>query len=264
MDRLNERQDDQERLAILDWLTPINYASQQNDFISRRQAETGLWLLDSTQYQDWLKTSKQTLFCQGIPGAGKTILTSIVIGDLCERFQGDTTTAITYIYFNFRQRDEQKVDVLLASMLRQLAHKQPSLPDSVKDLYKRHKDERTRPPLDEISRALQSVAAVYARVFIVVDALDECQESDRCRSKFLKGLFNLQANTQANLFATSRHRPDIEKEFERSVTLEIRANSEDVRRYLQDHISQLPSCVSKRPHLQRNITNKIVDAVDGM
>ena len=29
---------------------------------------------DSVKYQSWLKTSKQTLFCPGIPGAGKTIL----------------------------------------------------------------------------------------------------------------------------------------------------------------------------------------------
>jgi len=149
-------------------------------------------------------------------------------------------------------------------MLRQLAHKQPCLPDSVKNVYSRHKNKLTRPSFDEISRALQSVAAMYARVFIVVDALDECQESYHCRVKFLKEVFSLQVNNRANLFVTSRHRPDIEKEFERSVTLEIRANNEDVLRYLEDHISQLPSFVSKQPHLQKNITNKIVDTIDGM
>src|SRR5438045_2885380 len=90
------RQDDQDHKKILDWLTPVNYASQQNDYLRRRQSGTGQWLLDSEEYQAWLKTSKQTLFCPGIPGAGKTILTSIVISDLCNKFHNDITIGIAY------------------------------------------------------------------------------------------------------------------------------------------------------------------------
>jgi hypothetical protein len=37
------------------------------------------WLLDSDEFQTCLDTDKQTLFCPGIPGAGKTILSSIVV-----------------------------------------------------------------------------------------------------------------------------------------------------------------------------------------
>jgi hypothetical protein len=43
--KLVRRQDDQERQTILDWLTPIDYSTQQSDFISRRQEGTGEWLL---------------------------------------------------------------------------------------------------------------------------------------------------------------------------------------------------------------------------
>src|SRR4051794_39963409 len=80
------RQDDQDRQKILDWLTPIDYGPQQSDYLKRRQPETGQWLLDSAEYQAWQKADKQTLFCPGIPGAGKTVLTSIIIDDLCNRF----------------------------------------------------------------------------------------------------------------------------------------------------------------------------------
>jgi len=79
VNHLIKRQDDQESRAIMDWLTPIDYAPQQSDFISRRQEGTGLWLLNSREFQDWLSSSKQTLFCPGIPGAGKTVVTSIVV-----------------------------------------------------------------------------------------------------------------------------------------------------------------------------------------
>src|ERR1700733_2712272 len=185
-------QHDQEHDTILNWLTRIDYAPQQNDYIRRRQPGTGQWLLDSAEFQTWLYTGKQTLFCPGIPGAGKTILTLIVVNDLCNRFRNDMTIGIAYIYCNFRQQDEQKVEDLLASLLKELAQYQPSLLGVVKDLYDRHKDNRTRPSFDDISRALQSVASMYSRVFIVVDALDECQVSNDCRSRFLSEVFNLQ------------------------------------------------------------------------
>ena len=125
-------QHDQEYEAILKWLTPIDYAPQQNDYIRRRQLGTGQWLLGSAEFQTWLGTGKQTLFCPGIPGAGKTILTSIVINDLVTRFQNGLTIGIAYIYCNFRRKDDQKAEDLLASLLKQLlAQERPSLPDIV-------------------------------------------------------------------------------------------------------------------------------------
>jgi hypothetical protein len=47
---------------ILNWLTPIDYAPQQSDFIARRQEGTGQWLLNSDKFQEWLTHSRQTLF----------------------------------------------------------------------------------------------------------------------------------------------------------------------------------------------------------
>jgi hypothetical protein len=81
---------------ILDWLNPIDYASQKSDFMAWRQEGTGQWLLESSKFQDWLRNSGQTLFCPGIPGAGKIVLTSIVVDYLCKSFQDNTTIAYLY------------------------------------------------------------------------------------------------------------------------------------------------------------------------
>ena len=139
----------QEDLEILDWLTPIDYTNQQCDLINRRQRGTGQWLLDSPEFKTWMDTKKQTLFCPGIPGAGKTILTSIVVDDLCNRFQ-DGSVGIAYIYCNFRR--QEKADDLLASLLKQLAQGRPSIPESFKSLYGKHNDKhenkRTRTLFD--------------------------------------------------------------------------------------------------------------------
>ena len=261
---LVRHQEDQGRQAVLDWITPIDYAPQQNDFIARRQEGTGQWLLDSIKFQTWLETDEQTLFCPGIPGAGKTILTSIVVEELNTRFYNDKSIGIAYLYCNFRRQDEQKIDDLLAALLKQLAECQPFLQDSVKDLYDQHKIKRTRPSLDEISRSLQLVATTYSRVFIIIDALDECQVSHGCRTTFLLEMFGLQAKCGANLFVTSRYIPEILENFKGSIWLEIRASKGDVQTYLDYHISPRRAFLRKNLELQEEIKAKIVDAVHGM
>jgi hypothetical protein len=54
-----------------------------------KQPGTGQWIFDSARYQGWLRSSKQTLFWSGIPGAGKRILTAMVVEDLSTRFLED-------------------------------------------------------------------------------------------------------------------------------------------------------------------------------
>jgi Cdc6-like AAA superfamily ATPase len=269
VDRLHQRQDDRERRqeyqTIIDWLTPIDYAPQQSDYISRRQEGTGQWLLKSNEFKKWVNQSNQTLFCPGIPGAGKTIIASIVVDDLYAKFQNDASVGLAYIYCNFRRQQEQKPNDLLASLLKQLVQEQPFIPENVKSLYERHKDKRTRPSLDEISKALHSIVAGYSRVFIIVDALDECQGSNGDRKRFLAELFDLQARTGASLLTTSRFIPEIVKEFEeRSVQLEVRASDDDLQRYLDGHMTKLPSFVSRNADLQNEVKIAIINAVDGM
>ena len=82
--KLLRRQHDQEHETILEWLTPLDYASQQSDIINRRQEGTELWLLTSEEFQKWVNQGKKTLFCPGIPGAGKTMMSSIVVKLLLE------------------------------------------------------------------------------------------------------------------------------------------------------------------------------------
>jgi Cdc6-like AAA superfamily ATPase len=262
--KLVRHHEDQGRQTVLDWITLIDYAHQLNDFIARRQAGTGQWLLDSTEYQTWVETNKQTLFCPGIPGAGKTILTSIVVEELTTRFQNNESIGIAYLYCNFRRQHEQKVEDLLASLLKQLTRGRSSLPDTIKSLYDSHQDKRTRLSFDEISRALQSVATMYSRVFVIVDALDECQVSYNCRKTFLSELFSLQAKCGTNLFATSRFIPEITENFQGSISLEIRASEHDMRRYVDGHMPYLPSFVGRSPDLQEEVKTEIVKAVDGM
>ena len=252
----------QECQTIADWLTPIDYGPQQSDYIKRRQPGTGQWLLHSNEFQNWLIESRQTLFCPGIPGAGKTLITAIVVEKLFTKFRNDTSIGIAFLYCNYNKRDEQKIEDLLSSLLKQLIQEQSSVPKSVEDLYDQFKGKRMRPSFDEISRVLHLVTTAYSRVFIIVDALDECQPADGCRARLLSEIFSLQAKCDVSIFATSRPLPEIKQKFEKSTLLEIRARDEDVRKYLDDRISESESHVLDKYREQIKIG--ITKAVDGM
>lgn len=267
-DQFYKKQDirelNEESSKILNWLSRINHTPQQQDYIKKRQQGTGKWLLESQKFNTWVASDKQILFCPGIPGAGKTILTSIVVEELTNRFENDKSIGIAYLYCNFRRKHEQNVDDLVSCLLKQLAQRLPSLPDAVKDLHKRHSYKGTSPSLEDILQTLQSVTAIYSKVFIFVDALDECQDTTGYEMKFLSQILNLQARCQLSLFATSRHVPEICKKFDPSTWLEIRASDEDVERYLDGHMSQISRYVSEKPDLQGEIKTAIINAVDGM
>ncbi|PGH17821.1 hypothetical protein AJ79_00962, partial [Helicocarpus griseus UAMH5409] len=264
VNELRSRQQDQEDRTITEWLTPVDYALQQNDLIRQHEEGTGEWLLQSNEFQQWHTQPKQTLFCPGIPGAGKTIITSIVVRHLHRIYQSDHSVGIAYLYCNFKQQQKQQPADLIASLLKQFIQRQPSVLNILKGLYEQHKPHQTHPSLDELRSTLQQIADSYQTTFTVIDALDECQASTDGRKMFLQEIFNLQRNTNANIFATSRFIQEIKEEFNGSLRLEIRAKDTDVQIYLHKKLQNCSSLISEDNSLQEEIKAKISKAVDGM
>ncbi|KAI9731742.1 MAG: hypothetical protein M1834_004531 [Cirrosporium novae-zelandiae] len=266
VDRLNKAEDSQQRRTIVNWLSPTDYGVHQSDFINKRQKGTGQWLLESEIYRKWCSGTEQTLFCPGIPGAGKTIITSIVVDNLRKNFQAHSDIGIAYLYCIYNEQQAQKGVKLLRGLLRQLVQEHSVLPTDVQDLYERHFHHGTSPSIDEVSHALNSMIRTYSKVYFLVDALDECSKVDGTQEQLLAEIFKLQSQnpTKVSLFATSRFIPEIIKKFEGSAWLEIRAHEEDIRTYLEHQIPRLPSCVLKKPDLQTEIKTRIISAVDGM
>jgi hypothetical protein len=168
---------------------------------------------------------------------------------------------LAYIYCDFQRKNDQKAENLLASILKQLSHCRSPLPTSVKMLYEKHKDRRTRPSLNELFRCLQSVVSLYAKVFLVIDALDECETSDDSRNVFLSQIFDLQKACSVNLLATARPLPEIVERFSGD-NLEIRAHESDVEKYIEGRISQAGSELLKI--CKEEIKMKLTELADGM
>jgi hypothetical protein len=263
VENVHERQTDQEsskeRLNILNWLSSVDHASQQHDVLSRRQRGTGNWFLQSDRYQKWRTLEKSILFCPGIPGAGKTTLTSIIVADLWEMYHNEADVAIAFYYCNFRRQIEQTLVNVFSSILKQLVEKRPAVSNTIREFYNRFDKGDRRPLWDDLLPIIRVEGASFSRVLILVDALDECQGYSELTSE----LFDLQQHCNLNLLATSRFIPDILTRYEGAATLDIYATTEDVQRYLEAHIHRLPRFVARNSMLQEEIKTRVAASVEG-
>lgn len=260
---LVQEQKDQQHRIISDWVSSIDFGTQQSDLINQRQEGTGVWFTDSPDFLDWLQSSNQALFCPGIPGAGKTMIAAIAVNHLWKQTK-DQDIGLAYIYCSYKTQAEQKAGILVSTILKQLIQERPSIAEPVKMLYEHHRDRRTRPSLEEIQTALRAVISSYSRVYVAIDALDECQDDDGSRSQLLAILRDLQSKANLNLMVTSRFIPEIKQKFSLSPVLEIRASASDVECFVAGQIRLLPGFVQGDVGLQKAVQDQISMAVDGM
>ncbi|KAM6534099.1 hypothetical protein FALCPG4_007037 [Fusarium falciforme] len=107
----------------------------------------------------------------------------------------------------------------------------------------------------------EAVIAKYDRVFFVIDALDECAFEDR--TGLLNEIFRLQTGNKVHLFATSDPDPDVERMFANTSSLEIKADQEDVRSYLERSMDELPDFVKEDTALKEEIKDTIIKDAPG-
>jgi len=268
VEALREHQQTQESREkyqqVVDWLSSIDHNSQQRDALSNQQSGTGQWLLNSQTYQTWQHAERQTLYCQGPPGAGKTTIASVIVRDLRTRYHDASSINVVFLYCGLVQREAQTPERLLSSILKQLVENRFSLSESITKLHDDHTEKNTEPSLHGIWQAIRHEAQSASMTFLLIDALDECRTDNGCRTRLLKELFSLQEETNLNLFATSRAIPEITKLFPTSMTLEIRASPDDIGMYLDDNMDRLPTFVVRNPALQNDIKSCIIKSTGGM
>ncbi|KAJ7327642.1 ankyrin repeat-containing domain protein [Mycena albidolilacea] len=229
-----------------------------NDIFSTYQKGTGGWLLEDSHFQQWELNSGGTLWCEGIPGSGKTVLVSMVVDHLNTQAQ-NRNVGVACIYLNHKDTEVQTVPNLLSGLWRQLVFGK-DVTSQVQELYKQHTEKGTRPSLDSIHLALCAAIAQFSKVYIVVDAVDEYPENQR----HLLFEHLMEIRSTVNLMITSR--PHITPIAD-SVVLQIRANDKDIQSYIDGYIKrspQLSKLVKINSELKEKIGTKIRNTVDGM
>ncbi|MCJ1429118.1 hypothetical protein MMC29_007031 [Sticta canariensis] len=93
---------------------------------------------------------------------------------------------------NYKAKVDQNAAGLLAAILKQLVQARSSIAEPIKHLYQQQANRWTKPSHEDIFEALQLALAHYSRVYVVVNALDKCQDQDGARHKILATLRDLQ------------------------------------------------------------------------
>ena len=194
----------------------------------------------------------------------KSLHRSTIVENLQRMYNDTSDVGIGWIYCIYNEKG-QTAHNLLASLLRQFCRQKGSLSPEVSKSYKYHCRHGTRPLVPDISRLLHSELKRFTKVYIVIDALDECPESDRTRDVFLTETLNLPSN--AYLLVTSRPNNSIEKILTDAERLEIYAHDDDVRRHVAARITNEPllmNHVTADPSLKDTIVSKITERAQGM
>lgn len=252
-DRNSERYNE-----LLERISSSDYPTQQSDIISHRQKGTGEWFLATPEVKRWLNGPKETLLCLGIPGAGKTMMAAIVIDHLLKKCSNE----VVYVFCNHNAKEDQSAFSMLSAILKQLVQAHPSTVGPIKRLYELCVYQDITPSLDVVFNVLQSILTRLPTLYIVIDALDECQ--DGSRGQFLAKLRDLQVGRDVHVMVTSRSTPDIVDAFGDAIKLEVRASDEDMKRFVSDQIFRLPRCIQHDSTLQEMVREKAVNAADGM
>ncbi|CAI6340736.1 unnamed protein product [Periconia digitata] len=263
VDSIETKRQHEETEKILAWISQMNFRSKHADVLEAVQPGTGKWLLEDKVFLDWVNGDVDILWCPGIPGSGKTSLVSLVVDHLHTK----QDRMLTYFYCEYGQRTAQTPIALLSSLLEQVLRRAPSdiLPPQVSSLYDLHKKHDTRPTLSQITDVVRDILSSHQVVHVVVDALDECTQSEETALEFISAVQALGPNIR--LLCTSRYSTTFDTFFGQATRLEISAQGEDIRMFLEAQIpqqSRLYRHIQADPTLKEEIIKTIIEQSRGM
>ncbi|PGH16010.1 hypothetical protein AJ79_01990 [Helicocarpus griseus UAMH5409] len=252
-----------ERGRILSWVSDAPYLD--NHLIARtgRTEDTGGWLLEHESYRSWKSSDKSMiLWLHGIPGAGKTKLTSRVIDSFDGR--GDCH-ALAFFYCNRNEESRRLPENILHSLVKQLATSRPLVKVYKGKQQSGFASAKLNP--DECESLFLELAQGYSQTTLIIVALDECEE--KTRGDFLKR-FNRLVSKSRNLkiLISSRRDRDLKHQLQlrSNIGIEATDNADDISKFVSERLIQSqedrPSPISK--DLQEEIVQTLLKKSKGM
>ncbi|KAI0550332.1 putative zinc finger protein [Xylaria curta] len=178
------RIDEQDLQRIRDthsWLRAANVEIDQNNHAKTRAQYpgTGRWLLENMFFKEWFDprfpTIPPLLWLNGIPGAGKTILASLVVE---EARRLDPAPTVLFFYCKHDNTERDNFVALGRSLLSQfLKQDNGLLPSFYQKSCRSGEAVLTSPAL--IEELLSLAFANCKSAYIILDGLDECPRDQR-------------------------------------------------------------------------------------
>ena len=271
----------QELQVMLEWLGAPDPSIRYNDVCKKRAKDTGLWLLNGSPFEAWRDACTSSSFwLHGIPGCGKSVLSSVVIEHIRYRNGLGRDAALAYFYFDFSNEATSKPEVMLRSLISQLSAWKGKPPKALARCAKGHfsttrygcdglavyRDGIAQPPIHDLVKILRGIAEEYDETYIVVDALDECMNQGELLG-ILDNILAFQADG-LRVFLASRRTAAIAAILDSKVAYTVEARSEDVGRdienFVQEQLGTHPKLRKWPASLRNEIQDSLVSGAGGM
>lgn len=193
------------RKHLLHLLSPIDSTEKQRKVLKMRQEGTGNWLLENDEFNIWKNSQESSvLSIFGIPGSGKTILSSCAIDEL--RQVMSERIAVVHHYCDYRDSRSLNPSTVAGTLISGLLESL-NIPDELSSLITHtYQDGHRTPDEAEIRQILDVVLDLRLdhTIFVVLDGVDEVQEQDRkILFSFVKHLMDCK-HSLLKLVVTSR------------------------------------------------------------
>jgi hypothetical protein len=261
--RLNEREKD-----IQDWLSAPDPSRNYINALEKRHQGTGAWFIDSYAFADWNERSNSFLWLHGIPGCGKTVLSSTII----EHLKSGTTpfNVLLYFYFDFSDTNKQTLENVLRSLVNQLYERHLNSREPLDQLWYSRKEKDNLLSKKSLGDVLLAMLSKFHNVSIVLDALDE----STTRSDVVAWLrCVLTADSfKCRIIVTARREKDIESALlcwmspENMISIQQGDVNDDIRAYVVHavHNGEALKRWHSMPGVQVEIETELVKRADGM
>ena len=196
------------------------------------------------------------LWIHGIPGAGKTILSSFAVEQLKLLCEGATNQKMYAYYYCHYSNDQDESLPLLSWVVSQVCRQLRWAPSQLKQLY----DRGCEPTLSELEGVLELALGRLENLFIIVDAVDESAPRD----KLVRLLATITLDSRfekVRILATSRKYWDIERFFSgisASISMKNQYVDADIERHIRTRLNS-----SFRLQRWRDSFQEIEDALVG-
>lgn len=258
---------------LVNWLCPSDFSLQYTKKKAERLSGTGKWFLEDYRYKAWKEQKRSSaLYCEGAPGAGKSMLAAMAAETLLGTV-ADAGTAILVLFCDYARRKEQSKSSFVSTILRQLLHQIGHDSSFAEELLKpfrasKQSSDLNRPSFEAVEKILLVALKQYKCVYLVMDALDEC---DFTVSQEFFGLIhpsrpqkdddNAENDNDDDdsggvfkLLATSRYNPHFKKLLSTPViSLPIKADVSDIDLYVRRRSKELEIRIPDRPDLLNEV-----------
>jgi len=230
--------------------------------LQRKQPGTGEWFIRSPEFNEW-RVNGGFLWLSGIPGAGKTIISSTIIASLLKQIEG-SSTIVVYAYVDFTSDTQQQPESVLRSFLAQLSGQNQDALSALQNLHKQCIQRGSEEPTPEelLSVTLSSFEAL-TRVYAIVDGLDECLD----RATLIRFLKDVQSLPNVSLLALSRNEPDIAnglRGYANMVPLEGPEVDRDIMAYIGQRIGDSEYMQEWDEEVRCKVETKLTGLAGGM